>query len=314
MASCAKNFVRFVGCDVGKASIVVSDTAHSKTRTIPNQPEALAEFAASLDTGCLVVCEATGGYEAALLAALLVADIPAHRADARKVKAFIRSFGTLAKTDTIDARAIARYARERHADLTLWRARDVQRSRLQILVLLRRDLVKDRQAYANRRTAPGSEPIHHHLDAMIECFKQQIGKVEAEIQSLIETCQPIARAIDALTRIKGVGATTAAALVALLPELGETTGKKIAALAGLAPHPRQSGASDAYRPVRGGRPEIKRALFMAALSARRHNPQLKEFFERLVANGKKRLVAITAVMRKIVTIANAKIKIAAQLN
>ena len=108
--------------------------------------------------------------------------------------------------------------------------------------------------------------------------------------------------------IPGVGDKTAAALIALMPELGSLDRRKAAALAGLAPHPKQSGDAEGYRRTRGGRPEVKRVLFMAALSARKHNPNLKAFYERLVQAGKKPLVAITAIMRKLVVIANATLK------
>lgn len=308
MSSPAIPTLRFLGCDVGKAEVVVFDSANGETRKIVNEPSALSRFASGLDKTCFVVCEATGGYENNLLAALLAADVPAHRADARKVKAFIRSFGTLGKTDAIDAKALARYAKDRQADLQPWQARERERLRLHELVMARRDLVKDRLAYANRRDAPTAQATRSVFEALIASFDQQLAAIEADIQALVEKCEPIARAVKTLTLIPGVGAKTAAALLALLPELGTTDRKKIAALAGLAPHPVQSGNEDKYRKTRGGRPEIKRVLFMAALSARKHNKDLKTFFERLVQNGKKPLAAITAVMRKIVVIANAKIK------
>ena len=301
-------FSRAIGCDVGKEEIVVFDTLSRRIARIANRPDALSEFAASLDANGFVVCEATGGYEAALLTALLVAGVPAHRADARKVKAFIRSFGTLGKTDAIDARALARYAAERGHELPLWRARDEMRRKLQAFVLARRDLVADRLAYQNRRDAPGAEPLRARYDALLAEFQAQIQALDDDIQALTESCEPIAASVKALLAIPGVGLKTAAALVALLPELGTTNGKRIAALAGLAPHPNQSGAADRYRFVRGGRPEVKRTLFMAALSARKHHPILKAFYERLVANGKKPIVAIVAIMRKLVTYANATLR------
>ena len=126
---------RFIGCDVGKTAIVIHDAAYGRTRTIANEPQALAAFAASLNPTCFVVCEATGGYERDLLAALIAGSVPAHRADARKVKAFIRSFGVLGKSDAIDAAALARYGRDRYAELPLWSAREPERLRLQALVL-----------------------------------------------------------------------------------------------------------------------------------------------------------------------------------
>ncbi len=308
MPSCVIGFSRVLGCDVGKDEIVVFDSAANRIVRLTNRTEALAAFAASLDASCFVVCEATGGYELALLAALLEAGVPAHRADARKVKAFIRSFGTLGKTDAIDARALARYAIERGRDLPVWRARDDLRLKLQALVLARRDLVADRLAYQNRRDAPGAEPLNAHFDRLLGAFEAGIKALDAEIRALTESCQPIAAAVKALVSIPGIGLKTAAALLALLPELGTTTNKRIAALAGIAPHPDQSGAADRYRWVRGGRPEVKRSLFMAALSARKHNPTLKSFYERLVANGKKPIVAVVAIMRKLVTFANAVLR------
>src|SRR5271166_2776062 len=304
---------RFIGCDVGKTAIVAFDAAAGRTYTIANEPQALSDFAALLDPTCFVVCEATGGYERDLLATLVGAGVPAHRADARKVKAFIRSFGTIGKTDAIDAKALARYGRDRWAELARWQARDRERLCLQTLVLARRDMVRDRLAYANRRAAPGAEPAHAHLDAILESFDAQIKAIDADINALTAQCQPIAHAVKTLVAIKGVGAKTAAALIALMPELGSLPRRQAAALAGLAPHPKQSGETEAYRRTRGGRPEVKRVLFMAALSARKHNPNLKAFYQRLVLAGKKPLVAITAIMRKLVVIANAKLKTASAL-
>lgn len=118
---------RFIGCDVGKDAVVVFD-AVAGYRQIANTPDALDRLAATLPTGCLVVCEATGGYEAALLDAVTRAGHAAHRADARRVKAFVRSLGTLAKTDALDARALARYGQERHDRLDRWRPRDATAS------------------------------------------------------------------------------------------------------------------------------------------------------------------------------------------
>jgi transposase len=228
---------RFIGCDVGKTAIVVFDTASGATRAIANEPQALSDFAASLEAACFVVCEATGGYERDLLAALIAAGVPACRADARKVKAFIRSFGTLGKSDAIDATALARYGRDRYAELPLWSAREPERERLQALVLARRDLVKNRLAYANRRTAPAAEPVRPYLDTLVESFDAQINAIEADIKTLCAACEPIAKAVNVLVAIPGVGQKTAAALIALMPELGSLPRRQAAALAGLAPIP-----------------------------------------------------------------------------
>jgi transposase len=300
--------LRCIGCDVGKARIVVFDSQTQKISTIENQPQALANFAARLDASCFVVCEATGGYESGLLTALVAAQIPAHRADARKVKAFIRSFGTLGKTDGIDARALTRYGLERSDRLPRWQAPDKVREQLQHLVLARRDLVADRQAYANRLAAPGAESVKPFLAPIAQDLAEQIAAIDDAIKALISTQPELKAATDTLCTVAGMGATTAAALLALMPELGQLDRKQAAALAGLAPHPKQSGISDAYRRTRGGRPQIKPMLFMAAMSAAMHNKTLKAFYQKLLAAGKKPILAITAVMRKLIVICNALLR------
>jgi transposase len=293
---------------VGKATIVVFDSRASRTRTVANTLEALSALVLTFEPTCLIICESTGGYEATLLQAALIAGRPAHRACARKVKAFIRSFGTLGKTDAIDARALAAYGTDRHARLARWQAPDQSRDRLQALVLTRRDLVAQRQATANRLQAPGAEPVITYLQAVIDCLESQIKTLDRDIATLISSQPALAKADAALQAIAGFGPKTAAGLIALMPELGQLNRRQAAALAGLAPHPIQSGTVDRYRPVRGGRPEVKRLLFMAAMVAAKSNPDLKTFYQRLCQAGKKPIVALTAVMRKLVIIANATIR------
>ena len=308
MTTQSKSFSRFLGCDVGKASVVVFDSLTGQVTSIANLPKDLASFAASLDAGCLVVCEATGGYEAALLHATVAARVPAHRADARKVKAFIRSFGTLGKSDAIDARALARYGAERQTILPLWQPPEPGRKDLQAMVLTRADLMAERVAYRNRLAAPGAGIVRGCINKLLACINAQIKALDAAIAALIRAHKPLALAAKALGTIKGIGPHTTAALVALMPELGTLDRKQAAALAGLAPHPKQSGGQDAYRRVKGGRPEVKRVLFMAALVAVRYNETFRTFYVRLIADGKKKLVAIVAVMRKMIVTANARLR------
>jgi transposase len=308
MASVPNTPTRFIGCDVGKAAVVVFDSLTARTHTVANTAAALSALMADLDDGCLVVCESTGGYEAALLAAALADGRAAHRADARKVKHFIRSRGILGKTDAIDARALAQYGRERHDELDRWQAPDIQRDRLQTFVLTRRDLVAQRLACKNRLAAPGSDPVKPRLEAVLACLSLQIETIEKDMQVLIESQPPLAQAAAALRTIAGFGPLVTAGLLGLMPELGQRDRRQIAALAGLAPHPNQSGASDGYRRTQGGRQEVKSILFMAALVATRHNKPLKAFYAKLLANHKKPIVALTAVMRKLIVIANALVR------
>lgn len=297
---------RFIGCDVGKKEIVVFDSLSRNVSSLTNSPPALAEFAAELDPDVLVICEATGGYEAMLLEALAAQRRPAHRADARKVKAFIRSFGTLGKSDAIDAKALARYGEERHLQLPRWKPANKERAALAGLVLTRQDMVKDRTAWSNRSRAPGGRA--EIIAPLLTALNIQIRTVEAEIKALLDTCQPLREAVAVLRTIKGLGPTIAPTLIALMPELGTLDRRRIASLAGLAPHPNQSGTSDGYRKVRGGRAQIKPILLLPAMTAARHDPNLKAFYQRLIADGKKPIVALVAVMRKMIIIANARLR------
>lgn len=308
MSATTTSCVHAIGCDVGKDQIVVFDPRTGKAREIANQPRALAAFAETLTPDCLLVCEATGGWEAGLLAAATAAGIPAHRADARKVKAFIRSLGRLAKTDRIDAEGLARYGRERADRPERWQPREPALVALQALVRLRADLVVQRAAWRQRLKAPTGAAVRARLAPLIDQLGATIEGIDDEIRTLVEDDHELRIRTTVIAGLEGCGPVVTTGLLALLPELGSLDRKAIASLAGVAPHPRQSGRSDAYRNVRGGRPEVRRLLFMAALSAARYNPALNVFYERLIANGKKKIVALTAVMRKIVTILNARIR------
>ena len=299
---------RFIGCDVGKTSITVFDSATGLSRCLANRPSLLRSFARTLDATCLVVCEATGGYEAKLLAAMLAAEVPAHRADARKVKAFIRSFGTLGKSDAIDAAALARYGAERHHGLARWQAPDPVREVLQTLVLTRRDLVEKRHGHSNRLQAPGAGAVAAALRSLMRALDAQLRALDARIAALLQRHPALQRDVRVLRDMHGIGPVTAATLLALMPELGHLSGRQAASLAGVAPHPHDSGQRNGYRKTRGGRPEVKRTLFMAALSASRGTGKLAETYRSLVARGKKPIVAITAVMRKLIVISNAKLR------
>ena len=298
----------FIGCDVGKDTIVVFDTRTNRKSTLRNTQADLERFAQSLDNTGLVVCEPTGGYETALIAALVQAGRAVHRADANKVKAFIRSFGTMGKSDGIDARGLASYGQERHATLPRWQPHDAERDQLHHLVMLRRDLVEARTAWTNRRSAPTGTAVRAHITPLTDCLDDQIKSIDAEIAALIDDHASLRAADQALRTIKGIGPKVAASLLALMPELGQLNRRQAAALAGLAPHPNQSGKLDGYRRVKGGRPEIKRVLFLAALSAAKHHPALRETYQRLLKRGKKPLVALVAVMRKMIIICNAVLR------
>jgi len=257
-----------------------------------------------------VVLESTGGYEAALIAALLRDGVSVHRADPRAASYFIRSLGRRGKTDQLDALALARYGAERQASLRLFQIPEADQQALQALLSRRADLVAMRMAEQNRARHPGYADacLKASLKAALKFLNAQLAKLEHRIEELIAQSPALSAKFAVMTGVKGVGKHTACALLAGMPELGTLARRQAASLAGCAPHPKDSGKTQGYRAARGGRGNVKRALFMAAMSARNYNPKLKEFFERLVLNGKKPMVALVAVMRKLIVILNAKLR------
>lgn len=296
-----------LGADIAKDSIVVSDGSAASVRTIANRRGAIRAFVRSCGAG-LIVCEPTGGHELVLLEACLAAGIACHRADTLKLKSFIRSFGVLGKSDAIDAGMLAAYGRERWKSLTLWRAPDAGELRLRGLVRRRSELVAMRVAEQNRAKAPANSALAASFRAVIATLKRQILALDAAIKALVAETAGLARRGAVCTAMNGIGPTSAAALLACLPELGSMDRRQAAALAGLAPHPSESGARKGYRAIHGGRPEIRTILFMPALRAAAGNGEFAGFYKRLVGNGKKPSVAITAVMRKIVITLNARLR------
>jgi transposase len=296
-----------LGADIAKDTIVFSDGPAGSVRTIANKRGAIRAFLKARGAD-LIVCEPTGGHELVLLEACLAAGIACHRADTLKLKSFIRSFGVLGKSDAIDAGMLAAYGRERWKGLTLWRSPDADQLRLRSLVRRRSELVAMRVAEQNRAKAPGNSALTTSFRAIIVAIKRQILALDAAIKALVGEAPGLARRATVCTAMNGIGPISAAALIACLPELGSMSRRQAAALAGLAPHPSESGARKGYRNIRGGRPEIRTILFMPALRAAAGNGEFAGFYKRLVTKGKKPSVAITAVMRKIVITLNARLR------
>ena len=304
-----KAMIRVLGLDVAKDTVVLFDPVSGRTVTVANEPGALLEALKPFADYELMVCEATGGYERAALEAASTLGLAAHRADAAKVKSYIRSHGGLAKTDAIDARWLSRYGQERGASLVLWSQPDHQREALASLVRHRQDLVKARTETKNRLGAPGSEALKPFLEAQLSFIEDQIGELDRAMASLLADDPTLASAEARLRAIPGIGPVAARTLMGLLPELGRLNRRQVASLAGLAPHPRDSGQTSGRRHIgRSGRHGLRPVLFMAALSAARAHPQLKAFAQRLIAAGKPKRLVFTTVARKLLVIANAVCK------
>ncbi len=303
---------RVLGLDIAKANAVLFDPVSGRTWTVANTLPSLIKALTPFAGHDLMVCEATGGYERAALDAALHVGLRAHRADAAKVKNYIRSHGGAAKTDDIDARWLSRYGQERGANLASWQAPQASREALASLVRLRQDLVAQRTAAKNRRGAPGASAAAAFLKRQVDFLDGEIRALDKAIAQLLKTDTELANAHAQLRKHKGLGPVASTVLLALLPELGRLNRKQAASLARLAPHPNESGQTHGRRRTgRGGRSGVKPALFMAALSAATHNPALSAFYKRLIQAGKPKKLAITAVARKLVVLANSSLKIQA---
>jgi transposase len=220
----------------------------------------------------------------------------------------MRSHGTLAKSDAIDARGLARYGDDRFDSLPRWTAAALDQAELVALVERRRDLVAMRACERNRLSAPRAAAIADELASHIDDLAQRIRNCEQRIADLIKRFRHLDLAAKALRDITGVGPTIAAILLAGLPELGTMTRQQAAALAGLAPHPRDSGALHRHRATSGGRRNLRQPLFLAALAAARTPGHLADAYNGLIQRGKPKRLALIAIARRIVVIANAKVR------
>jgi transposase len=254
------------------------------------------------------VCEPTGGHEGLLLEECLRAGIACHRADTLKVKSFIRSYGTHGKSDAIDAGMLSGYGCERWAKLDLWQAPAPDEMDLRVLVRRRQELITIKVAEKNRAKAPGGRRLATSFEAVIKVVERQIQAIDAAIRELIANSSTLKHRAAVCMAMDSLGPIVAAKLLAILPELGSMTRRKAAALAGVAPHPNDSGLKRGYRKIRGGRPDVRTTLFMPALRAAAGKGEFAAFYKRLIANGKKPMVAIAAVMRKIVVTLNARLR------
>ena len=297
----------FVGIDVSKSQLDVAVRPSGETWAVAHDEAGLSALVPRLQTlgPTLIVLEATGGLEVALAGALAAAPLPVVVVNPRQVRDFARSTGALAKTDRLDAQILARFAeavRPEPRPLP-----DAQAQELSALLQRRRQLVDMLTAEKNRLQA-APRRIRPQIQAHIDWLQRQISQFDDDLRTLVRST-PLWREKDDLLRsTPGVGPVLATTLVAALPELGTLTRHQIAALVGVAPLNRDSGTLRGRRTVWGGRAHVRAVLYMSTLVAVRHNPVLAAFYLRLRAAGKVPKVALTACMRKLLTILNAMLK------
>ena len=294
-----------VGIDVSKDRLDVAVGSGGSVHAFTNDPDGHRRLVEHLGgvAPARVVLEATGGYERAAVAALAAAGLPVIVLNPRRGREFARAAGVLAKTDRLDAGVLALYA-ERMKPPPRALPTPQQRE-LEDLVARRAQLVGMLTQEKNRLGQASSATVRKSIEAVIKALKKQVDDTEGQIARRIESSEVWKDAAERLESVPGVGFKTVCVLLGALPELGALSRQKIAALAGLAPVNRDSGAMRGKRSIAGGRADVRTALYMAALTAVRYNPVLKGFYERLVAAGKPKKVALTAAAHKLLTILNA---------
>jgi transposase len=294
--------ITFVGLDISKGRLDIHTSG--KHREEKNNPEGHAAFITHLRSlhHPRVICEATGGYEAAVVAALLDAGLEVCVVQPGRVRHFADANGWLAKNDRIDARLLAAFGEAIKPRLE---SPAVPGSRRLREMLDYRRLTSDQIIETTNRLALATGYLREGLEIRIAALKADMKRVDKELSTHIAAHPELAAKGKRMTQLKGVGPVLAATILAYLPELGRLEDKQIASLAGVAPHPKDSGTSRFRRRVEGGRVQVRNVLYMAAITAARSNPILKAFYERLKAGkGKPHKVAIVAVMRKMLTVLN----------
>ena len=300
-------YQNYVGIDVSKARLDVCVLSTEPPWSVSNNDAGRGELAQRLALLAqpLIVLEATGGLEIAVVSALVEAGLLPVVINPRQVRDFAKATGRLAKTDTLDAEVIARFAQAIQPSPRPLKSEQAQQ--LDALLTRRRQLIEMLSAEQNRlHQAP--QVLHADIEAHIQWLRKRLDDGDSQLKALIQS-SPLWRAKDQLLNsVPGVGPVTALTLIAELPELGSLNRREIAALVGVAPFNRDSGTFKGQRTIWGGRAAVRTALYMAALSAKQFNPVIKAFYQRLREAGKPAKVALTACMRKLITILNAMVK------
>ncbi len=294
------------GCDLSRAFIDLHCLPVGKVDRIANTPEAITTFLDTLERDVLVVFEATSGCDGDLIAALAERGHPFSRVNPRQAREFARATGVLAKTDRVDARVLAQMGASLSLSVTV--PVSAARSRLSDFLRRRRQLVEMRKAEKLHRHSAGQEEIASAIEAMIDLLGRQISDLDRRIAELIEDDATLSAQARLLTAVPGIGPTVLATLLGEMPELGTLCRRRIASLAGLAPHARESGTWRGARRIWGGRRKVREALYIAALSASRYVPTLVALRDRMRQKGKAPKTILIAVARQLLVILNAMLK------
>lgn len=299
----------FVGVDVSKNWLDAHIYPKDESLRIDNSTIGIENLLKVLANHTIeqIVCESSGGYENLLLKLCNDAGYKVWQVDPKRIKAFIASQGVKAKTDKIDAKMIARFASQQQAEYSKYKRSNIS-EKLRALVRRKADLTEMAAMEKKRLRGPSGYYCKDRIESLLTVINKEIEDLSIEIQYLIEQDEEMKESKEILESIPGIGETTAAALIADMPELGKLENKQAAALLGVVPYTKQSGMYKGVETISGGRPAPRCALYMAALAASRYNPPIKIFYNRLRVAGKKPKVAIVAVMNKLIVTCNAMLK------
>ena len=297
----------FVGIDVGKYQVDVALGAEGPVHQFKNDDEGIDQVLQLLAAHrvALVVMEASGGYQRQLLASMVAAKLPALAVNPRQTRDFAKAVGKLEKTDKLDARMLALFAERVRPSVR--ETPDETLEQVSDWLARRRQLVEMMTAEKNRRLqAKGA--IRRNIEAHIAWLKAQLRDTEKDLSGTISGCPGWDAVVELLDAERGIGRLGAITLAAVIPELGSLNRRQIAKLVGLAPLNRDSGTFRGRRSVWGGRAAARSCLYMLTMVATKHNPRIRAFYARLLAAGKPKMVALTAAMRKFITILNAIVR------
>lgn len=297
-----------VGIDVSKDRLDVAIRPSGEAFAVERNATGLEQLVSRLTalSPQLVALEATGGFETVAAATLAAAGLPVAVVNPAQIRAFARAIGQRAKTDPIDAAVIAHFAEATRPEPRA--LPDEATQLLAALVARRRQIVEMMAAEGQRERRLTDKRLKRSIARLRKVLEKELAELDGEIDDSVRGSPVWREKEDLLASVPGIGPIIARTLIAELPELGTLNGKQIAALAGLAPYTRQSGQWKGRSFIGGGRTVVRTALFMGALVAKRFNPVLSVFFDRLVAAGKPKMVALIAVARKLLTILNAIVR------
>lgn len=298
---------KYIGMDISKAQIDVAKRGRKKTWAFSNNCQGIGELVKLMKRikPVLIVVEASGGLEQSVVRALYLAKMPIAIVNPTRIRNFARSTGQLAKTDQLDARMISHFAQAVRPQVRPLRS--AEEEHLDALVTRRRQVIQTLTAEKNRRSTT-HPALQARLEKHIRWLEKERDSLDKAIEDFIQEKAEWKEKAVILRSVSGVGPVTTSTLLAELPELGTRNRKQIAALVGVAPINKDSGPKRGKRRVFGGRASVRRTLYMATLVATRTNPVIRAFYQRLLAVGKEKKVALTACMRKLLTILNAMIR------